>query len=395
MCASLQRRPSADGPTAGRYAALLAVLAGLVLVRLGVGYGTEALRSATGLLRIPLLVTLAYSAVALAGVAAVYAAFAAGREERLDRDELAQAGLAATPLVLVTVYVAFDRLDLGVSALPVVRSTGYLAAVGLLAVGYARVADLDIPTMPPTRDGWVVTGLGAAAVVAGAVFATVGASFLGWPDVSFAAFRYGGAPPVPSFLLTTVVPTAVTAVGTALLFNGAVQSAFRRYRSPAAGAGAVTLLAFTADWVIAAVPTALAPLTRPIPSVVRWLVVVTVLVLAALAALAAAVGYGRAWDARDGLPRRSRSTLVAVTAAGAAGAGLALAALTALGAGLGPGMVSYAVAVAAAAAAFERAPTVWAPAVVYATHGVAIDLATRYVVSGGAGETVAGIPALV
>ncbi|QLH83104.1 hypothetical protein [Halosimplex pelagicum] len=386
MCASLQRRSSADGPTTVGFAALVAVLAGLVLVRLGVGYVAGTLPSVTGLLRVPLLVTLAYSAVALAGLGAVYAAFAAGREERLDRDELAQAGLAAVPLVAVAVYVAFDRLDLGVSALPVVRSAGYLAAVGLLAAGYARAADLDIPTMPPTRDGWTVMGLAVVAVVVSVVLATVGATFVGWPDVPFAAFRYGAAPSVPSLLLTTAVPGTITAAGTALLFNGAVQTALGRYRSPAAAAGAVTLLAFGADWAITAVPVALSPVLDPVPVSVRWLVVLAALMLAIVAVLAASLAYGRFWDERDLVSGRGRSTLAAAGAAAALGAVVAVVGFALLGAGFGPAAVSYAVAVGVAAVAFERARTVWAPAVVYAVHGVAVQIAPYYVLPDSAAD---------
>ncbi|WP_436932196.1 hypothetical protein [Halosimplex halobium] len=385
MCASLQRRPAADGPTTAGHAALAALLAGLVLVRIGVGHVAGTLRSETGLLGVPAVVTLAYSVVALAALGAVYAAFSAHAEERLDRAELTQAGLAVTPLVVVAVYVAFDRLAVGVSAAPVARAGGYLVAVGLLAVGYARVADLEVPTTPPTRDGWVATGLAVAAVAASAGLAAVGASLLGWPGGPFASFRYPSTLSVPSFVLATAVPTAITAVGTALLFNGAVQSALRRHRSPAAAAGAVTLLAFAADWVIAAVPPALGAVAAPVPSAVRWAVVLAALVVAVLAVLAAAVGYGRVWDERAGASMDDYPTLGAVTAAGAAGVGLALAVATALGGSPGPAVVSYAVAVGAGAVAFERTQTVWAPTVVYAAHGIAIALATRYVVSGGAG----------
>ncbi|QLH78074.1 hypothetical protein HZS55_12520 [Halosimplex rubrum] len=386
MRRSLQRSPSADGPTAAGFATLVALLAGLVLARFGVGYVAGTLPSETGLLRVPAVVTLSYSAVALAGIGAVYAAFAAGREERLGRDELAQAGLAATPLVVVAVYVAFDRLDLGVSALPVVRSTGYLAAVGLLAVGYARVADLDIPTIPPTRDGWAVTGLAVAAVAASAALATVGASLLGWPDGAFAAFRYGSAPAVPSFLLTTVVPVTITAVGTALLFNGAVQTALRRNRSAAAAAGAVTLLAVGVDWAIAAGPVALSTVLGPVPAPVRWLVVLAAMVLGVAVALAASLAYGRFWDERDALSGRRRSTLAAAGAAAALGAVAAVAGFALLGTEPGPLAVSYTVAVGIAAVAFERARTVWAPTVVYAVHGVAIRLAPYYVLPDGTGD---------
>ena len=386
MCASLQRRLPADDPTAVDYAALAALLAGLVLVRIGVGYGASALRSATGLLSVPALVAVAYSAVALAALGAVYAAFAALHEERLGSGELAQAGLAATPLVVVAVYVAFDRLNVGVSALPVVRSTGYLVAVGLLGVGYARVAEIDIPTRPPTRDGWVVTGIGATAVVASAALTTVGATLVGWPDAPFAAFRYGSAPTVPSLLLTTVVPVTVVAAGTALLFNGAVQTALARHRSPAAAVGAVTLLASGVDWAIGAVPVALSPALGRIPAPVRWPVAVAALVAAVVVALAAALAYGSLWDGLDVLSGHGRSTLAAAGAGAALGAVVAVVGFSLLGTGPGPAAVSYAVAVGTAAVAFERTRTVWAPAIVYAVHGVAIQLAPYYVIPDGAGD---------
>jgi len=384
VCASLQRRPSTDGRTA-EFVALTALLAGLVLVRVAVGYGAGTLRSATGLLRVPLVVTLAYSAVALAAIGAGYAALATVSEAHLDRDELAQAGLAATPLVVVAVYVALGRLNVGVSALPVVRSTGYLVAVGLLSGGYARAVDLDVPTLPPARDGWVVAGVGAAAVVASVALTTVGATLVGWPDAPFAAFRYGTTPAVPSLLLTTVVPVTVTAAGTALLFNGAVQTALARHRSPAATVGAVTLLAFGVDWAITAVPVALSPILGPVPAPVRWLVALAGVVAAVVVALAAALAFGSLWDELAVLSGHGRSTLAA--AAGAAlGAVVAVGGFTLVGAGFGPAAVSYAVAVGTAAVTFERTETVWAPAVVYAAHGVAIRLAPYYVVPDGAGD---------
>lgn len=383
MCASFQRRPSAGGPTVAGYAALLAVLAGLVLVRLGVGYGTGTLRSATGLLRVPLLVTLAYSAVALAGLGAVYAAFTVGRDERLDGDELAQAALAAIPLVVVAVHVAFRRFDVGVSALPVARSGGYLVAVGGLAFGYARVADVDVATDPPTGDGWPATGL----AVAVAALVTVVASLLGWPDAPFAAFRYGSRPSVPSLLLTTVVPVTVAAVGTALLFNGAVQPALRRSQSSAAAVGAVTLLAFGTDWTIAAVPIALSPLLGPIPAPARWLVVIVALLVAVACVSTVPFVYGRLRN-RVGTFSHDQSPLVAAGSGAALCAVVAVAGFALVGSDPGPATVSYAVAVGVAALVHDRVRTVWAPALVYAAHGVVTQVVPYYVLSDAAGGVV-------
>ncbi|WP_436911891.1 hypothetical protein [Halosimplex marinum] len=391
MCASLQRQPSAGWPIAAEYAALAAVLAGLVVVRVGVGYGTGALRSVTGILRVPLVVTVAYSAVALAALGAGFVALTAGRGGRLDGDELVQAGLAAAALVVVAVYLAIGRPAVGVSAEPVVRSAGYSVAVGLLAVGYARVADLEVPTAPPTRDGWLATGLAVVAVAVVVALATVGATAAGWLDGPFAAFRYGAAPSALSFVLGTVVPATITAVGTALLFNGAVQAAFRRHRSPAAAVGAVTLLAFGADWVGAAVPAALSPALGPVPASVRWLVVLAAMVLAVVAVLAAAVACGRLWDERDALSDSGRPALAAAGAGAAVGAVVAVVGYAFVGLSPGPAAVSYAVAVGAAALASERARTVWAPAAVYAAHGVAIQLAPYYALSGGPGNGAATV----
>jgi len=390
VCASLQRRSEDGGPTDAGFVALLALLAGLVLVRLGVGYATGVLGSATGLLRVPALVTLAYSAVALAGLGAVSAAFAAGRDEWLDGDELAQAATAAIPLVVVAVHVTFGRFDVGVSALPVVRSGGYLIAAGGLAFGYARVADLDVATEPPTGDDWLVTALAVAVVAASAALVTVGASLSGWPDAPFAAFRYGAAPSVPSLLLTTVVPVTVTAAGTALLFNGVVQAAFRRHRSATATVGAVTLLAFGVDLAIAAVPIALSSVLDPVAAPIRWLVVLVAALVAVAVVLAVSVAYGRLWDQRGPLSR-DRSPLVAAGAGAALGALVAVVGFAVVGPDPGPTTVSYAVAVGVAALAYERVRTVWAPALVYAAHGVAIQFVPYYVTSDAGGGVVVSV----
>ncbi|MFC7194527.1 hypothetical protein ACFQL4_07465 [Halosimplex aquaticum] len=215
------------------------------------------------------MVIAAYSLVALAGLGAVYAVYAAGRDERLDGFELVEAGLAAAAFVFVGVYVVLGPTAPDVSAATVLLPGGYAIGLGALAVGYARVADLDLPVSPPTRDGWLLTGLAVAVVAVTAALVTAGATVVGWPDSPAAAFGYSPALDATSFVLTTVIPMTLSGVGAALLFNGAVQTALRRHRSPAAAAGAVTLLAFGADWSLAVVPVALTPVLGPVPAAFR------------------------------------------------------------------------------------------------------------------------------
>ncbi|WP_436927037.1 hypothetical protein [Halosimplex amylolyticum] len=396
MSGSLHRRSPDDGPALHEYSAIAALLAGLVLVRLGVDASAPAVRAETGLFAVPLVVIAAYSLVALAGLGAVYAVYAAGRDERLERFEVAEAGLAVAAFVFVAVYVSLGPTASDASAATVLLPAGYAVAAGLLAVGYARVAGLDLPVSPPTRDGWVVTGLAATVVAAAAALAIAGARAVGWVDRPTVMFGYGSLPDASSFVLTTVVPVTLSGLGAALLFNGAVQTALRRHRSSAAAAGAVAVLTFGVDWVLAVVPIAVSPVLGPVPAAARWVAVVAVLVVAVVVVLAAAVAYGRLWDARSPLSDDGRPTVVA------AGAGVAVAVVVTLATaafvrgGAGPVMGSYAVAVGAAAVATERTRSVWAPTVVYAAHGAAIELVPYYVLSGGAGEgAVTVVPAVL
>ncbi|WP_459192165.1 hypothetical protein [Halosimplex sp. J119] len=396
MSDSLHRSSPSGRPTVAEYVALAALLAGLVLVRLGITVSASAFRPRGGILGIPLVVITVYSLVVLAGLGAVYAVYAAGREDRLDGFELVEAGLAAAAFVFVAVHLALDRFASGVSAEPVILPGGYAVALGLLAVGYARVADLDLPTTPPTRDGWLATGGAVGVVAVATAVVTAGATLVGWPDSLGVAFRYGTMPDVSSFLLSTVVPAVLTAVGTALLFNGAIQTALRRHRSSAAAAGAVALLAFGADWVIAVASATFSPILAPLPGALRWVGLVVALVLTVVAVLAAALGYGRLWDARTPLPDDDRALFVAAGAGATLAVVVPLVASAFVSGGAGPSTLSYAVAVATAAVATERTRSVWAPAVVYAVHGVAIELVSYYVLSGGAGEgAVTVVPVLV
>ncbi|WP_415381373.1 hypothetical protein [Halosimplex sp. TS25] len=393
MSGSLHRRSPDGGPDLHEYGAIAALLAGLVLVRLGINASASALRAKTGLFAVPIVAIAAYSLVALAGLGAVYAVYAAGREERLDGFELAEAGLAAAAFVFVAVYVALGPTAPDISAATVLLPGGSAIALGVLAVGYARVADLDLPVSPPTRDGWIATGLAVAVVVATAALAIAGARALGWPDRSLVMFGYRPLPDATSFVLTTVVPVTLSALGTALLFNGAVQTGIRRHRSSAAAAGTVTLLAFGADLALAVVPVALSPALGPVPTAVRWVVVLAALVLAVVTVLAAAVAYGRLWDAQTPISGDTRATLVAAGAGAALAVAVTFATAALAGSSGGPVMVSYPVAVGVAAVATERTRSVWAPTIVYAAHGVAIELVSHYVLSGEGAVTV--VPSLL
>ncbi|MFC7139138.1 hypothetical protein ACFQMA_04705 [Halosimplex aquaticum] len=386
MSGSLHRRSPDGGPALRKYSAIAALLAGLVLVRLGVNASASTVRAETGLFAVPLVVIAAYSLVALAGLGAVYAVYAAGRDERLDGFELVEAGLAAAAFVFVGVYVVLGPTAPDVSAATVLLPGGYAIGLGALAVGYARVADLDLPVSPPTRDGWLLTGLAVAVVAVTAALVTAGATVVGWPDSPAAAFGYSPALDATSFVLTTVIPMTLSGVGAALLFNGAVQTALRRHRSPAAAAGAVTLLAFGADWSLAVVPVALTPVLGPVPAAFRGAAALAALVPAVVVVLAVAVAYGRLWDARTPRSADGRTTIVPAGAGVVLTVAVTFATAAFVGNSVGPATVNYPVAIGVAAVAAERTRSVWAPAIVYAAHGVAIELLAYYVLSGSAGD---------
>jgi hypothetical protein len=314
---------------------------------------------------------LAYAMLALAAVAAGYLLSARLRAawHRLQWDQRVTAGALAVLVTYVAAYALLGATELAVfpEDLLITLLSGGVSAV-ILGIGYARLRGIDPGLDLPDRDaapavGAVIAVAGAVAALPYLVLAATGelATLGFWMGGSFG---FGPSYSVGWFLQSVLLSAVVLGVGSAFLYNGAVQTGLERLAGPAGAIAGVTAAFGVLIWSS----------VRTIPSglVVVAGVVTAVVAFGVLAAALAATVAPRLVAAVD-LPEMAVAVLVGVGVA-------QLALLIPVVGGSVPGVTtvastaSYAVVAAAAAVGYDRTRSVWVPALAFATYLVAVDL---------------------
>ncbi len=305
-----------------------------------------------------------YTVLGLAALALVVAVarYRAGAPV-LAPDERVQLGGAAMLVLFAGTYWLHGTVALPVfpeSLLQPLASGG--VAMGVVALGYARLRNIDLRAALPDRDAYplagATVGLAALAGIAWAVLVIVNDP----PLLSFAV----GSGPGPAFgpelsasrvARDALLPAVLVGAGSGLLYNAAIQESLREWGSARAVA-TVTALVGTVSW-------AFTLLARP--NTVLGMVgsLGAVAVLAVLAGTLAAVAVTVLDD-----------YAVAATPAVGAGVGILVVAVPLAAVGLVrpatgsivPYSLSYTVAGAVAAYGYERTQSVWVPAAAFAAY---------------------------
>ena len=314
---------------------------------------------------------LAYVVVGLVVAAAGYLLSARLRAawHRLQWDQRVTAGALAVLVTYVAAYALLGATELTVfpEDLLITLLSGGVSAV-ILGVGYARLRGIDPGLALPDRDassvvGAVIAVAGGVAALPYLVLAATGelATFGFWMGGSFG---FGPSYSVGWFLESVLIPSVVVGVGSAFLYNGAVQTGLERLTGPAGAIAGVTAAFGVLIWSSVA--------TLPSSVFVGLAIVAAVVAVAVLATALAATAVLRVAAATD------VSETVAAILLGVGVAQLAL--LIPVVGGTVPDVttiastVSYAVVAAAAAVGYDRTRSIWVPALAFATYLVAVDL---------------------
>jgi hypothetical protein len=350
--------PEPDAPSLAEYASLYALLLAVAVAQLVL---TSVSRTIANIVPVVLSArlfgTAAATLLAMAGLGVAYAALTRVSDVGLDWFELARIGLSLTGLLLVAFYYLHSTVSLPVSEwlAPAIAT----AVMGLLAGAYARASGFDLRLSLPSRNAApVVAGavLGPVLVVAAAVgvAAVVPTESMRWLRGTFLSAQLIST---AGFLQDTVVPVLVGAVGTGLVFFGAVQESLRQNAPSGEVVAVVTVLVGTYRLAV----------TGTLGFVTDILSFVPVAVGIGLVLLVAAL-VGSLWTALDpSLPDTAGPGVAALL-------GFAVVSLLAVVVQLAvsdlASLVSFAVAqtavVGIAAVAYDRTRSVWVPVLSFA-----------------------------
>lgn len=307
----------------------------------------------------------ATTVVLLVAGGVAYAGLARVTGFSLDRFELARTGVSLAGLLLVSLYYLLGEGGSPVSGTGLLTNLASTASMGVLTVAYARFRGFDLRLDRPGPGSKPAVGiafLGPLWVVGVAVAAThlvPGLSFR-WLSPGFLS---PASLPAVGFAADIAIPSVVAAVGTGLVFHGAVHEGLRQHAAAATAVAVATTLVGAYRLAVTGVPgpaTGL-PLLVAVPLVLGVLVAVAVLV-------------GRLRVAIDGSPTAASPLWTGALLGAVVVSVLALAFQLAVPvvSSLFAFAVAYAAVVALAAVTYERTRSVWVPVLAYATFQLSV-----------------------
>lgn len=346
----------------------VAVFASLLLQRLA-GQGVDvAANRLPAVLGPQLAGAVVYTALAMVAFTALYVAITrvshSGRG--LDWDGRLSLGGVTALVVFVLTY----RLH-GATSLPVVPDDIVIAlltggvALGLVAVGYARIRGIDMHLAAPNRDALPTAGgVGLVAVCAG--FGWVGAVVAADTMPFVFALGEAGRPqlPVDVLLWRVLLPGVLVGGGTGLLYNGAIQEGLREQCGPLGAVAASTAILSGVFVDLRPFHSTDAVATVAGPAVVAVLTLVAAAVATWVVHRVPSIGHGT-----------SRLLLAAGVGAAVVVTPLSIIAMTQLSTLLLLLYIATPVVAAAAAVGYERSRSVWVPALTFSVYFITADAA--------------------